>query len=52
MLTDHMKTYNFIVSAMWHGDMEQEEHNLIRKKFRIRLSRILITHQLLKKCQT
>eukprot|EP01083_Nonionella_stella_P172615 593001_1 len=45
-LTDKMKQHDFTVSAM-HGDMYQQERELIMKEFRSGSTRVLITTDLL-----
>jgi len=45
-LTDKMTSRDFTVSSM-HGDMEQDERDLIMKEFRSGSSRVLITTDLL-----
>jgi len=45
-LTSQMQSKNFTVSSM-HGDMQQEERDMVMKEFRSGSSRVLITTDLL-----
>ena len=45
-LTSQMQSKNFTVSSM-HGDMQQEERDMVMKEFREGSSRVLITTDLL-----